>query len=132
VKVIGGFEIYNFRIQHLVHFCTRFWRDLISNRGPAKRFGPGRRRAPADLGVRAACRPRLPAGRGSLFPICRVPRPLESYRRARATDRAVPARCVPRTAGPSAAPRRTRAGRGRLPRPHLRGHTAVTPAEPPL
>jgi hypothetical protein len=46
VKVVGGFEIYSFRIQHLVHFYTRFWRYLISNMGPSKRFGPGRRRAP--------------------------------------------------------------------------------------
>jgi hypothetical protein len=78
VKVIGGFEIYNFRIQRLVHFYTRFWRYLISNRGPAKRFGPGHRRA-ATSRVPAR-RPRPPAGRGSLFPMRRAPRPLESSR----------------------------------------------------
>jgi hypothetical protein len=79
-----------------------------------------------------ARRPRSPADRGSLFPIRCVPRPLESSRRARATDRAVPARCAPRTTSSSAAPYRTHAGRGRVPRPHLRGHAVVTPAEPPL
>jgi hypothetical protein len=50
-------------------------------------------------------RPRLPhapAPRGTL----------ESSRATCAIARAVPARCAPRTAGPSAAPRRTRTGRG--------------------
>jgi hypothetical protein len=90
VKVVDGFEIYNIRIQHLVHFYTRFWSFLILNRGPATRLRLGRRRAatlrtltccahaPAGLGVRAARRPRSPAVRGSFFPMRRAPRPLES------------------------------------------------------
>jgi hypothetical protein len=49
VKVVGGIEIYNFRIQGFVHFYTNFWRYLISNMGPAKCLGQGaaapRRRA---------------------------------------------------------------------------------------
>jgi hypothetical protein len=46
------------------------------------------------------------------FPMRRAPRPGCPPGRTHATDRIVPARCAPRTAGPSAAPRRTRAGRG--------------------
>jgi hypothetical protein len=49
VKVVGGIEIYNFRIQSFVHYYTNFWSYLISNMGPAKRLGQGatgpRRRA---------------------------------------------------------------------------------------
>jgi hypothetical protein len=36
VKVVGGIEIYNFRIQSFVHFYTYFWSYLISNSGLAK------------------------------------------------------------------------------------------------
>jgi hypothetical protein len=87
VKVVGGFEIYNFCIQSLVHFYTRFWIYLISNRGPAKRFGRGHHRAgrprrPRRALSKAARRQRPPAGQGSLFPIGRVLRPLESSPRA--------------------------------------------------
>jgi hypothetical protein len=46
------------------------------------------------------------------FPMRRDPRPGSPPGRAHATDRVVPARCAPWTADLSAAPRRTRAGRG--------------------
>jgi hypothetical protein len=41
VKVVGGIEVYNFRIQSLVHFYTNFWSYSISNSGPAKCLGQG-------------------------------------------------------------------------------------------
>jgi hypothetical protein len=46
------------------------------------------------------------------FPMRRTPRPGSPPGRVHATDRAVPVRCAPRTASPSAAPRCMRAGRG--------------------
>jgi hypothetical protein len=44
----------------------------------------------------------------------------ESSRAARRRVRTVPAGCAPRTADPTVAPRRTRVGRGRVPRRYLR------------
>jgi hypothetical protein len=46
------------------------------------------------------------------FPMRHAPRPGSPPGRAHATGRTVPAQCTPRTAGPSAAPRHTHAGRG--------------------
>jgi hypothetical protein len=74
VKVVGGIEIYNFRIQGFVHFYTNFWRYLISNRGPAKRLGQGVA-APARRPTMASA-PRVARGsadRGRHVPRC--PRP---------------------------------------------------------
>jgi hypothetical protein len=51
MKVVDGFEIYNFGIQRLVHFYTRFWSFPILNKGPATILRLERRRA--------AGRPRL-------------------------------------------------------------------------
>jgi hypothetical protein len=116
VKVVGGIEIYNFCIQRLVHFYTRFWSFTIFNGGPAARLGSNaaaRVHAPAGLGVRATRRPRPHAGRGVPLPHALHPEaPGSPPGRAHATDHAVPARCAPRTADPSAAPHRTRASRG--------------------
>jgi hypothetical protein len=36
VKVVGGNEIYNFRIQSFVHFSTNFWSYSIPNLCSAK------------------------------------------------------------------------------------------------
>jgi hypothetical protein len=52
----------------------------------------------------------LPAARS--YPMRRALRPGSPPDCAHTTDRVVPARCAPRTTGPSAAPRRTRASRG--------------------
>jgi hypothetical protein len=87
VKVVGGIEIYNFRIQSFVHFYTIFWSFSNSNSGPAARSGPNaaaprrhacsraahRARAPAGLGIRATRRPRPHAGRG--VPLPHAPHP---------------------------------------------------------
>jgi hypothetical protein len=50
--------------------------------------------------------------------------------RARATDRAVPARCAPRTAGPLVAPAVCAPAEAAVPRPHLHGHAIVITIEP--
>jgi hypothetical protein len=82
-------------------------------RAPRQRAGQPRR--PRCTPPKAARRPRshlpnAPAPRGSW----------ESYRAACCRVRAVPAGCAPQTAGPMAASRRTRTGRGRVPRRYLR------------
>jgi hypothetical protein len=38
VNVLGGNEIYNFRIHRLVHFCSGIWSFWCSNRGSANKF----------------------------------------------------------------------------------------------
>jgi hypothetical protein len=97
VKVVGGSEIYNFRIQSLVHFYSKFWSYSCSNRDSAKQVeqprSVSRRRvcAPAPLGVRARVPPEATAGRG------RTPSELRSFHR---TSRA-PRRSE--SSGPSAA-----------------------------
>jgi hypothetical protein len=71
VKVVGSFEIYNFHIQYLVHFYTRFWSFSIFNKGLAARLGSnatatsraprplaGRPRRPSHVPPEVACRPR--------------------------------------------------------------------------
>jgi hypothetical protein len=83
-KVVEGGEIYNFHIQHLVHFCSKIGRKTCSKWPSMKQMRRNRaasrhRRAgapvctapspPATLGVWAACRPRSRA-----FPRRRVPR----------------------------------------------------------
>jgi hypothetical protein len=85
VKVVGGFEVSNFRIQRLVHCYTRFWSFSILNRGPATLLRLERRRAVtsrtltryaralAGLGVCATHRPRPHIGRGML--LRHAPRP---------------------------------------------------------
>jgi hypothetical protein len=87
VKVVGGIEIYNFRIQCFVHFYTKFWSFSILNSGSAKCLGPNaavprcharpraarRACAMAGLGVHATHRPRPHAGRG--VPLPHAPRP---------------------------------------------------------
>jgi hypothetical protein len=62
--------------------------------------------------ARAMHHPRPPAGRGSPFPMRCTLRLLGVLQGPRAPRHAVPARGSPRTTGPSAAPRRTRAGLG--------------------
>jgi hypothetical protein len=72
VKVVGGNEIYNFRIQNFVNFYTNFWSYSISKQCSAKQFVPGtlcaatsRRdaapapRCPCRVPPEAARRPRL-------------------------------------------------------------------------
>jgi hypothetical protein len=88
-------------------------------------------RAPLHRDVaRAACRPTsasAPHPAQGRPPSQAAPSPpnvpqgsWESARAARRHVRAVPAGRAPRTAGPTAAPRRTHAGRGRVPRLYLR------------
>jgi hypothetical protein len=137
VKVVGGFEISNFRIQRLVHFYTRFWSFSILNKEPATLLRLERRRAATSSALtRHAPRPRAsrprcprhppPKAMACSFPMHRAPRPGSPPGRAHATDHAVPARCGPRTTGPSAEPRRTRAGRGGRARTTLHLHGCVT------
>jgi hypothetical protein len=106
---------------------------------------PGRRRAatscmparrtcaPAGLCVHTPRRPRPSAGRGSLLPMCRAPRLLGVLPgRAHAMDPAVPARCVPRTASPSATPAVRAPAEAAVPRSHLRSHALVIATGPPI
>jgi hypothetical protein len=46
VKVVGGSEIYNFRIQSFVHLYSKNWSFSISNAGTLSRCRLERRRAP--------------------------------------------------------------------------------------
>jgi hypothetical protein len=96
-----------------VHFYTKIWSFSILNRGAATRLRLERRRAcaPAGLSVRAGRRPRPHTGQGVLLPHAPCPEAWESSRpRSRLGPRRT-GRCALRTAGPSAARRRTRAGR---------------------
>jgi hypothetical protein len=123
---------------------------LGSNAAAPRRRAARHARTPgsivAGLGVHATCRPRPDAGRGMSLPHAPRPEaPGSPPGRAHSTDRAVPARCVPRTAGPSAAPT-VRVSRtvgpsvapavrapseAAVPRPHLQGHALVSASEPP-
>jgi hypothetical protein len=145
-KVVGGTEIYNFRIQSFMHFYTKFWSFSILNQGSATHLDPNavmlRSRAspraarsarePAGLGVRATHRTRPHAGRG--MPLPHVPCPEAHWSppsRAHTMDRAVPARCVPRSAGLSAAPAVHAPVEAAVPRSHLQGHALVSASELP-
>jgi hypothetical protein len=59
VKIVGGIEIYNFRIRSCVHFYTNFCSYLISNSGLAKHLGQGAA-APRRRARSRACRPWRP------------------------------------------------------------------------
>jgi hypothetical protein len=116
MKVVGGCEISNFRIQRLVHFYTKIWSFSILNRGSATRLrlqcrSAATSLAPAGLGVRATRRPRPHAGRGVLLPHAPRPESWESSRPRACVGQRRTGRCAPRTAGPLAARCRTRAGR---------------------
>jgi hypothetical protein len=101
VKVVGGCEISNFRIQSLVLFYSKIWSYSCSNRCSAKQSRPEHRRtatsrtprappssasAPEAAPPEAARRPR-PCS----FPMRRAPRPGNPPDRAHAMDHAVPA-----------------------------------------
>jgi hypothetical protein len=124
VKIVGGSEIYNFRIKNLVHFYSNFWRKSRSNLGSAN-FKTAGRTVRRDVALR--CRARALNVRVRVPPdapppeVARRPRP-RAFPRRRAPRSGNPrpcahqgprrtGRCAPRTAGPSAAHRRTRAGR---------------------
>jgi hypothetical protein len=107
VKVVGGSEIYNFPIHHLLHFSTNFWRKSYSNRGSATRFQASWRSAPR--------RRATPARRSSprSFPRpTRAPRRIES--RAPRASPLLRRTCAVRAADRRSVrgPGRTRAGRG--------------------
>jgi hypothetical protein len=107
----------NFHIQRLVHFYTRFRSFSILNRGPTtllrlERCRTAASRAPASLGVCATRRPRPHAGRGVPLPHAPHPEAPWSPRGPRASRHAVSAQGSPQTAGLSAAPHCTCAGRG--------------------
>jgi hypothetical protein len=142
VKVVGGSEIYNFRIQCFVHFSTKVWRNFRSKSSSLKHSRPGRRRAatsrspcavPArrtkpppteaapSLGVRAPNAPHFYPVHVSPSPSCRTRAP-----------------CTGRAAGPSRA-HRTHVDRdAAVPRWFLCRHYRVTSerlfkvAPPPL
>jgi hypothetical protein len=148
VKVVGGFEIYNFRIQHLVHFYTRFWSFSIFNRVPAARLGsnavaPRRRARPRAGRPRRLCHapPDAPPPE-----VARHPRPTR-LPQAGAVPRdvsvcpchapphrcAVRVPCTRRTAGPSAVRPYARRPRSAIARRHHgRRHPAVTAGRAPL
>jgi hypothetical protein len=144
VKVVGGSEIYNFRIQRFVYFYSKFWSFSGLNTGTSTRCRPVHRRAATS------CAPRPSAGcldvrahtptKPRAFPMCPRPEAPRSLPRAtRTTVRAVPARCAPRTAGPSTALRRMCADQGRRttvasppsPRRHPRDIALINTARPP-
>jgi hypothetical protein len=65
LNVVGGNEIYNFRIQIFEHFYSKFWSKLRSNRGSAKPDWPAvprTARGPTDRGRRVPrhLRPNVP------------------------------------------------------------------------
>jgi hypothetical protein len=101
-----------------MHFSTNFWRKTHSNRELAKCPGRGaaapwrRTRRPASASAPRAARDRSPA-EACPFPMRRTPRLLGVLTGPRALRRTIPARSSTQTTGPSAASRRTRAGRGR-------------------
>jgi hypothetical protein len=124
VKVVGGIEIYNFRIQSFMHFYTKFWSFSILINGLATRLGPNaasRARAPAYLGVRATRCSRPHAGRGVPLPHAPRPEAIGVLSAAR----------TPQTAGPSAAPAVRAPDEAAVPQPHLQGHALVSASEPP-
>jgi hypothetical protein len=71
VKLIEGSEIYNFPIQHLVHFSCKFWSILLSNRAGWNSVTSCRDVAPAKA-PRAP--PRAPRCRTAVRSRTRVPR----------------------------------------------------------
>jgi hypothetical protein len=77
VKVVGGSEIYNFRIQNFVHFYSKIWSFSSSNTGTMTRCRPERRRTAT---LRA---PTRRAARGRAFPMRRTPRLLGVFLRSR-------------------------------------------------
>jgi hypothetical protein len=95
VNVVGGNEIYNFRIHHFVHFYSRIWSFWCSNRGSANKFvstalcamtSRRRPRRSCPCAARGDLRPRLAA-----VPGCAAPKVARATRRigvrARATRR---------------------------------------------
>jgi hypothetical protein len=94
VKVVGGSEIYNFPIDHIVHFSSKFWSYARPNRGTVKLFqsvdAAPRCRAPARY-ARSVPSARAPT-RSLLRPCAPRPRP-EGSRDAR--RHGVPATVAP-------------------------------------
>jgi hypothetical protein len=136
VKVVGGSEICNFRIQSFVHFYTKFWSYSISNRCSAKSKLVGRalrrdvapRRCARDHAPRPSTsapvlRPRRPSPEAARRPKTHSslgrPRPAtrRSLRSRRRATRAVQAGRVPLGLAvrprPPALVRRTKAGTSR-------------------
>jgi hypothetical protein len=131
VKVVGGTEIYNFRIQSFMHFYTKFWSFSILNKGSATRWA----RTPTHRNVVCARAPRVvPARRPAStsapraaqghtlaqacpFPMRRAPRPMGVLPAAR-TPRTAPYRLGARH-GPSV--HRRRPPYARRPRPPCHG-----------
>jgi hypothetical protein len=100
-----------FRVQTSAQ--QHFGQGVVASRRRARRRPRRPRRTPPKATSRP--RPRL-----SHAPVPQVP--WESAQAARRRIRAVPARCAPRTASPSAAPA--------VPRSHLRGHALVSMSNP--
>jgi hypothetical protein len=95
VKVVGGSEIYNFPIHHLVQFCySTFGSFACSKQGPGARSWTGRHRAATSRAVpqpappsapsrgRTVSRPRCPEARASRACAPTVPGAVPVARRA--------------------------------------------------
>jgi hypothetical protein len=113
VKVVGGIEIYNFRIQSFLHFYTNFWSIQFQHCGPAACSGPDaarrRVRVPVGLSVRATRRPRPHAARAAPSPDACAPRRLFFFLR-HTSPPSVPCARAEQNVGPSTVPH---ADRGR-------------------
>jgi hypothetical protein len=93
-------------------------------------LGPRARHGPRCTGSMCAAQDHPPA-EACPFPMCCAPRLTGVLSgRVRTTDRAVPSRCAPRTAGPSAAPAVRVPAEATVPRLQLRGHALVIAIEP--
>jgi hypothetical protein len=108
VKVVAGNEIYNFRIQSFVHFYSKFWSYLCSNKDSAKQTSVGRAlrhdapAPPRHLRLRPPPTEAARHPRPAPFPGRPAPRGAsEPVRHAPPRRRVVRAPCTRRTAGTS-------------------------------
>jgi hypothetical protein len=94
LEVVEGDWIYNFRIQILFNFYSKFWRKSCLNRGTVKILGARARRRAASLAqprrARLALPPRRP-GRACTFPRCvRLPQARTRTETARSPSSPLP------------------------------------------
>jgi hypothetical protein len=104
VKVVGGSEIYNFRIQSFVHLYSKNWSFSISNTCTLSRCRPERSRAPSAFAPEATAGRGNPPSQATHLPLA-VATPQDASiapRHAPPRRRAVRALCTRRTASPSA------------------------------
>jgi hypothetical protein len=144
VKVVGGSEMYNFCIQSFMHFCSKIWSFSGSNTVTPTRCRLERRdiaRACAPVPRPHVVLPRRPrrrrAARGHP-PTEAVPSPCVAPRGSSESSWGHARRLLHCT-GPVRATDRCRRrpaicalAEADVPRPHLRGHAVIIPAETPL